>query len=320
MESPAATSVNSTNVRSLSLAENALRGAFRLLGPALPGPAAQAAEALFFTPPRSNPSAPTRRFLATGKRVPLPAAGGSVVTWSWGEGPTVLLVHGWGGVGGQLASFVAPLVEAGFTARTFDAPGHGASDGRWSSLVEIAHSLEAIAGRFGAPHAVIAHSLGAAATALALHHGFTSQRAVFIGPPSSPVEWTEQFAQRYAIAPRILAAMQERAERRLGFRWSELDVTALAAGRRTPLLVIHDRDDREVAWSEGAAIARAWPGADLLTTTGLGHRRILREPAVLSAATAFATQGIRDAARRPTPSAALESYLYDRDARGAASW
>lgn len=319
MEQPKAASVNSTNVRSLSFAEGAVRGAFRWLGPALPGPAAHAAEALFFTPPRSNPSRRTHRFLATGRRAAVVSATGTLATWSWGKGPTILLVHGWGGLGAQLASFVAPLVEAGFTAVAFDAPGHGASDGRWSSLVDIAHGMQAIAAAVGAPHAVIAHSLGAAATTFALERGFSTDRAVFIGPPASPVEWTEQFGQRYAIGPQILAAMQERAQRRLGVRWADLDVTALAAARRTPLLVIHDRDDREVAWSQGAAIVRAWPGADLLTTVGLGHRRILRDASVLAAATAFVASGVSERTR-PAPSAALEAYLYDRDARETASW
>jgi hypothetical protein len=42
------------------------------------------------------------------------------------------------------------------------------------------------------------------------------------------------------------------------------------------ILVVHDRDDDDTYWTEGAALAEAWPGAQLLTTTGLGHRRILR--------------------------------------------
>ena len=48
-----------------------------------------------------------------------------------------------------------------------------------------------------------------------------------------------------------------------------------------------DRDDDEVAWTDGAAIAEAWPGARLVTTTGLGHRRILRDAQVVSQAVSF---------------------------------
>ena len=48
-----------------------------------------------------------------------------------------------------------------------------------------------------------------------------------------------------------------------------------------PLLVVHDKDDRETAWQDGADIASRWPHAELHTTTGLGHVRILRDSAVV---------------------------------------
>ena len=53
------------------------------------------------------------------------ARGGDAVAEVWGEGPVVLLVHGWGGWRGQLGRFVAPLVDAGHRVVAVDAPGHG---------------------------------------------------------------------------------------------------------------------------------------------------------------------------------------------------
>jgi pimeloyl-ACP methyl ester carboxylesterase len=54
-----------------------------------------------------------------------------------------------------------------------------------------------------------------------------------------------------------------------------------------PVLLVHDRDDRETAWSGGRDLSRAWPGARLLTTSGLGHRRILSDPKVVAEAVQF---------------------------------
>jgi hypothetical protein len=51
--------------------------------------------------------------------------------------------------------------------------------------------------------------------------------------------------------------------------------------------VIHDRNDSQVPWKQGAALARHWPGARLLTTQGLGHGRILDDDAVARAAVDF---------------------------------
>jgi pimeloyl-ACP methyl ester carboxylesterase len=54
-----------------------------------------------------------------------------------------------------------------------------------------------------------------------------------------------------------------------------------------PVLVVHDRDDRETAWSGGRDLSRAWPDARLLTTSGLGHRRILSDPKVVAEVVRF---------------------------------
>jgi pimeloyl-ACP methyl ester carboxylesterase len=69
----------------------------------------------------------------------------------------------------------------------------------------------------------------------------------------------------------------------------ELDGPELAPRLRTELLVVHDRDDREVPYEDGEETASRWPGARLVTTTGLGHRRILGDRDVVETVAAFAT-------------------------------
>jgi len=69
---------------------------------------------------------------------------------------------------------------------------------------------------------------------------------------------------------------------------NHFDVPELArAVALPPALVIHDRTDRSVSVTDGAAVAAAWPGARLIVTTGLGHNRILRSPEVIAEAVDF---------------------------------
>jgi hypothetical protein len=44
---------------------------------------------------------------------------------------------------------------------------------------------------------------------------------------------------------------------------------------------------RAPRWSGGRDIANAWPDARLLTTSRLGHRRILRDPGVVAEVVGF---------------------------------
>jgi pimeloyl-ACP methyl ester carboxylesterase len=264
----------------------ALRPALGALSAVSPALAARVAERMFLTPPRHPAPDHERAALATARREVVHAAS-PITTWSWGQGPAVLLVHGWGGRAGQLASFVRPLRERGIGVVALDAPGHGSSPGRESSLLAFVDAIRAVAESVGPLRAVIAHSIGAAATATALRDGLRADAAVFLAPPSDLALQADIILDTLGFGRRARALMQERVEHRLGVPWSALDVQRFAPRMRTPLLVIHDREDAEVPWQEGALIAQAWPGATLSTTSGLGHRRLLRDPGVVREAVGF---------------------------------
>lgn len=266
-----------------------MRRALRALSisPAL---AARLATVLFRTPPRHRHSDLEQAALSTGERLDLPLPGRDrIVAWRWGRGPLVLLVHGWGSRGARLASFIRPLVDAGYSVAAFDAPGHGASAGRLSSLPQFMRALRAVASRLGPVHAVVAHSMGAAATALEMARGLQAGRAVFLAPAADPAGYSELFARTLGLSTAVLDRMKRNLEKRFGLPWKDFDVLRAARARTIPLLVFHDAEDPEVPWRDGSSIASEWPAAELVTTRGLGHRRIVHDPAVVSRAVAFLT-------------------------------
>lgn len=275
----------------------ALRGGFRVLGKAAPGLAAVAAARLFGSPPRRRTSDAERQALALGRAGRVETNGGRIATWTWGAGPAVLLAHGWGSRGARLRSFVEPLVASGRSVVAFDAPGHGDSSGRTSSLPQFALAIRAVAEAAGGIEAAVAHSLGCPSVAFAMTRGLSLTRAVFLAPAAHPGAYTEKFARTLAIPAPVLERMKRRFEEKYGLRWAELDLPRAARSFRAELLVIHDRGDAEVSFENGEAIAAAWPGATLVPTEGLGHTRVVHDPAVVARAVAF-LQG-RDSAAGP---------------------
>lgn len=268
------------------------RTLFRTLSTLSPSLAARAAGRLWFTPPRARLSAATTEILATGRRSNVTVNGRNVATWSWGEGLAVLLVHGWGGTAAQMGPFVEPLVAAGFRVVAFDAPGHGQSGpsrlgGRKSTFFDFADVMATLSERIQ-PIAVIAHSGGSTATAWAIRNGFRIPAAVFLAPMASPLRYRAMFQQALGISDEAMRRFSARTEERLGFQWEELEMTGVPAVAATPrVLVVHDRDDKETSWREGASIAETWPNATLRTTEGLGHRRVLRDVETIEAVVAF---------------------------------
>jgi pimeloyl-ACP methyl ester carboxylesterase len=215
-----------------------------------------------------------------------------------------------------MSAFVPGLRAEGYRVLAFDAPGHGASSGLLSSAIDFGRALEGVARITGPLRGVVAHSLGSTGVALALSRGVSAERAVFVGPPADPAAWAAVFARRFQVSPRVMAAMRDRSERRLGASWSMLDLPALSGVRGTPLLVVHDREDREVAFGDGQRVASAL-GGEFVATSGLGHRRILRDPRVVSRVVAFVGDKAEEdlAGRCFGRPEGLDRYLYERDAR-----
>ncbi len=257
-----------------------LRRTVALLERVHPPATSRLAQALFLTPPRHRRTPREREHLRHSTPLRIPFRGGFLQAHARGQGPTVLLLHGWGGRGGQLRAFAAALADAGFRAVMLDAPGHGGSPGWQSGIPEFAEALQAAAAHLGPLHGVVGHSLGGIATLVALSEGLPARRAVIVAAPAHPRRFFRQLLTGMGVAEARWPELELAFEGRVHRRFEAVEGPTLARALPAPLLVVHDTDDREVPLSEAEATATA-AGARLLATTGLGHRRILKDPAVV---------------------------------------
>jgi len=281
----------STNDRSFT-SVGLLPRAFSVLSRTAPSLAAEAASRLFVLAPRvPRPRGEAAAFLASGDAFTVPSAGRRLAAWSWGRGPAILLAHGWGGRGAQMRAFVPPLVEAGYRAVVFDGPAHGFSGGFSTNLPAMADAIAGVARATGA-RGVVAHSMGGVSTLVALSRGLSLSRAVIVGAPSSAERIWRGFSRGLGLPDAVAADARRRLERRVGVNFGELNVSSFALRITAPVLVIHDRKDEEVPWSEGEENARLLSGGHLVTTHGLGHRRILRDRGVVEQVVRFLEEGI----------------------------
>jgi pimeloyl-ACP methyl ester carboxylesterase len=276
--------------------------AARALERLAPSAGARLAETVWFRLPTARPQvagslvgASIGELLATPFEVPL--RGRAVRGWSWGDGPVVYLVHGWGGTLEQLAPLVAPLLDRGLRVVAFDGLSHGHSDPgvhgpRSSDAVELGRSLDAVASRFGPARAVVAHSMGSLSALLAIRDGWlAAERLVLIAPPSGIPDLLERLRVELRLGERTTRQLAERARRRTGYELDELDLVRIAESLdrsdRPELLVVHDLLDREAPHEPSRRLVQTWPGAQLLSTMALGHRRILADAAVGGAVARF---------------------------------
>ena len=100
------------------------------------------------------------------------------------------------------------------------------------------------------------------------------------------------FADRHGFGPRVRDGLRRRLDRRLGVPLFDTDIGRVATtiDDPPPLLVVHDPDDPDSPYETSERIVDVWPGANLVTTRGLGrlaHYRILRHRPAIDAALEF---------------------------------
>ncbi|MBL0729005.1 alpha/beta fold hydrolase [Piscinibacter sp. HJYY11] len=290
-----------------SLGARSLGFALRLSQSVAPAAATRLALRLFFTPMPLKLAA---------RRRPLPA-GWQVEHWPFeqgamavyrrvpkegeGERPTVLLVHGWAGSAQQMLTLADVLHADGFAPVMLDFPAHGRSAGWRATLPQFVRALWAASARLGPLHGVVAHSLGALATAHAAANGLPVQRLALLAaspPPSLFLQWFARSLSLGDSLPQRMGAVIERVE---GVPLVRFDPGWLGPRLQQPTLFVHDEDDRVSPLAVGQRLAQAVPGSTLVTTRTLGHRRVLADAAVAQAVTAHLRAG-RDGAERPNGS------------------
>lgn len=201
------------------------------------------------------------------------------------HGPVVLLVHGWGGHAGQMASMAEVLAGQGMRPVILEMPAHGRSAGWTSTLPQFTRAIDYATARLReegySVRALVAHSLGATAAAYVASRGLPVERLVLLAPAASPPAYTKLFAKVFGLSERTRAGMQRRIEAREGILMPQFEPACVGPRIRVPTLVVHDEGDNINRFRDGQAFAHAIRASELAATQGLGHRRLLKDGAVL---------------------------------------
>lgn len=210
--------------------------------------------------------------------------------WSVGQGPLVLMVHGWGGRGVQMAPLANTLASTGYRCVFFDAGGHGDSRREPIGFDTFIQDVAALTQHVEETvHAWIGHSAGGlgmmAARAL---KGVQADRYVCIAAPRFPYVPLETLKGRFGASDAILDLVKPTLAAQF-----ESDWRSLAAGAAyqplggSKLLLAYDFDDERVRHADADRIAEGWPGAEILKTEMFGHNRILKSAEVAAGTLAF---------------------------------
>jgi pimeloyl-ACP methyl ester carboxylesterase len=222
--------------------------------------------------------------LRNAEQVEIETPAGKIAAWRLGEGPAVLLVHGWQDDNSLWSPLIQSLADIGVASVAFDLPGHGFSGGDQCTPSLAAAAMGAIAAQLGPIDAVVTHSFGGPVTGFALMNGFAARRIVLIAAPRGRNKRWFDVAEERGVSADIVHRARELYTIDAGLH-ATFDLAAVAPAAET--LVIHSMDDDAVEWENGEAIAKGWPNAELVLCDGLGHRMSAQDRGVIQRIVSF---------------------------------
>jgi len=208
--------------------------------------------------------------------------------YEFGQGPTILMIHGWGGRGLQLAPFIGPLLEKGFKVVTFDLPGHGNSTGKGCTYYEFVEALRTVSGLYPNAKGIIAHSMGGgAATVLASEHPDPKFKTILIAPHYDLREEFYSWAKSAGASPHLIASFIHLSEIRFHYSFEDINPKNVTSKIRGPFLLIHDTQDKAAKFSSSELLHQSIPHSQFIKTEGKGHNKILQDTEIINSVVKF---------------------------------
>jgi predicted esterase len=280
---------NSTNVRDKSIIQKFLYQFMKISWSVWPSVVENLILRLFFSPIeyKLNPSETT--LLKRGKRFQIKVRNKMIQCWQWGEGPIIILAHGWNGRGAQFQPLIEALIEANFSVITYDAPGHGDSEGKTSNYFEFTDTLRALWHSIDKEkvYAVIGHSLGAAAVLNFMSKEKYNKKAILIAPALRLRELLFQTFEYHSVPKMVYLNLVQNLEMLHGYNIFTDNPTQLIKKIKNNILIFHDKNDKAVSYADTEHAAEMIDNITLHASSGLGHKRILNDKTIIETAVGY---------------------------------
>lgn len=204
-----------------------------------------------------------------------------IAGWEIGSGPTIGLIHGWGGQGIQFVKLAHLLAENAFRAIIIDARNHGASEparlGFDRFMTDIAELQEYLG---EPPLGWVGHSAGALALMSGRRtHGIRASAVVCLAAPFFPYVPLNRM-RAAGVAEGVIGHIKHLIAAEFSTDWASLETGAAWQGDPDlRLMAIYDRADQMIDAMDAQRLLRVRPDAQIEMTSDLGHNRIISSPA-----------------------------------------
>lgn len=213
-----------------------------------------------------------------------------IQVYEWGRSDKIAyLLHGWEGNGGSMGAFVSPLSQMGYKVITFDGPAHGKSSGKQSNMMEFAKIFNGLVKIYGPAEIIVAHSFGTGvALYSAVEYGIQPKAAALLSGTNKIEDIFFEFSKLMNLDRKQEISLFDYITNYYGINVKDMVMNEYAkkSGIKNALLV-HDKNDRVIPYSNTEALAKDWEAANVLQVENTGHYKMLWAPVVVNATIDF---------------------------------
>jgi pimeloyl-ACP methyl ester carboxylesterase len=274
------------------LAINYIRARLNILSLVSPKTAAQKAFDLFCTPmQRSGKKSPA--IFQKGEKLSFRLEDHTVRGYRWFPVQTpdsqvrrVLIAHGFESNSRNFEQYVAALLKKGYEVLAFDAPAHGQSGGKQITIPLYVKTIQSIQEKYGPIHAWLGHSFGGLAISLYLESAIDDELAsiklVLIAPVSEMTTAVRSFFHLLRLGEEVRKEFEELALETEGRPFSYYSLRRVLYQVPADILWVQDEEDTITPLKDALLVkADQHPNIQFLITSGLGHRKIYRDPEII---------------------------------------
>ena len=211
----------------------------------------------------------------------------SVRTYRWlGKKETILLTHGWESNAFRWKSLIDSLKTYDYNIIALDAPGHGNSSGNHFNTVFYSECIHAISKKFKV-NIIIGHSIGGTAAIFSQYKYQLDSihKMILLGIPADFTGVFKRYETLMGYNKKVSNAMAELVIKKHNNTIEYYSATNFSKEIKAKGLIIHDKKDRIIPYTDALKLNRSYENAKLISTKGFGHK--LKSDLVYSHITTF---------------------------------
>ncbi len=213
-------------------------------------------------------------FYKKGAKRKIKVDGATFYTYTYGNGPLILMLHGWCSNAARWRVYVSRLVCLGYKVMVVDAPGHGTAPGRFLSIFLYAKGIKAILKTESKWHTVITHSIAGLTAIAAIGNSekkYHPSKFIMMNTFANATTILEKFSCCLGISEKVVKGSKDKMSKYLDFPIEEFSIRKHYNNINVKGLLVYDTKDSVVPRREAEYIIENIKPLQTLKTEGLGH-------------------------------------------------